>query len=246
MLNVILCEDNKKQRERFESIIKAIIEKNNLSAQFAVSAESPEEVIKYLDAANEGTGIYFLNIDFKSNMNGLELAKIIRKYDNDGYIIFITTHSEMTPLVFKYKIEAMDFIIKDDFNSMKSQIEECLLEACSKQLRVVSKRNDFLTVEAERKFINIDLNEILFFETADKNHKIRLHTLDSNIEFYSTMKELEERLKDDFCRTHRSYIVNLKNIKEVDKSKFTITMINDETCYISVRYMKEFLKRWKK
>ena len=59
-------------------------------------------------------GIYFLDIDLKTDMTGLTLAQEIRKYDPRGFIIFITTHSEMSYMTFIYKLEALDFILKDD------------------------------------------------------------------------------------------------------------------------------------
>ncbi len=35
-----------------------------------------------------------------------------------------------------------------------------------------------------------------------------LHTMDSDIEYYGKMKELEEKAGDEFYRTHRSFLVN--------------------------------------
>ena len=52
------------------------------------------------------------------------------------------------------------------------------------------------------------------------------------------MKELESSLDERFCRCHRSYLVNKKNIKEVDFKNKIVHMVNGETCLVSVRLMK--------
>lgn len=49
-------------------------------------------------------------------MNGFELAQEIRKFDPRGFIIFITTHAELSYMTFTYKVEALDYIIKDDID----------------------------------------------------------------------------------------------------------------------------------
>ena len=54
------------------------------------------------------------------------MAEKIRDIDSLGYIIFITTHSELTYLTFKYRVEAMDFILKDNVNEIDFRINECL------------------------------------------------------------------------------------------------------------------------
>jgi two-component system response regulator AgrA len=87
------------------------------------------------------------------------------------------------------------------------------------------------------------LNDILFFETTTKDHKIRIHTCDEQLEFYGTLKEIEKMMSVDYYKSHRSYLVNTKKIKAIDKNKFIIYMINDEVCYISARYLKGLLEK---
>ena len=55
------------------------------------------------------TGIYFLDVDLKSDINGIKLGSKIREKDTRGFIIFTTTHLEMSYFAFKYKVEAPCF-----------------------------------------------------------------------------------------------------------------------------------------
>ena len=58
-------------------------------------------------------------------MTGLTLAQEIRKYDPRGFIIFVTTHSEMSYMTFIYKLEALDFILKDEPKELPKIILHC-------------------------------------------------------------------------------------------------------------------------
>ena len=53
------------------------------------------------------------------------------------------------------------------------------------------------------------------------------------------MTHLLKAFGDDFVRCHRSFLVNKKNIKEVDTKNRIIHFINGETCLMSTRMMKE-------
>ncbi|MFR6242645.1 MAG: hypothetical protein ACLUJ1_14485 [Mediterraneibacter faecis] len=61
-------------------------------------------------------------------MTGLILAQELRKIQPRCFIIFITSHSEMSILTFQYKVEALDFIIKDSSENIRKRIHECLMD----------------------------------------------------------------------------------------------------------------------
>lgn len=131
MLKVFICEDNKEERERFSKIISDIILIENYDIELELVSSNPNELINHI-AKNDFSGLYFLDIDLKSEINGIELAAKIRKYDSRGFIVFITTHAEMSYLTFIYKVEAMDYIIKDDYNRIRERIGQCIEDANTK------------------------------------------------------------------------------------------------------------------
>jgi len=124
VLKIFICEDNKVQREKFENIIENIIIIENYDMDLQLSTEDPFEIINYLKS-NNTSGLYFLDVDLHSDINGIQLAEKIREYDPRGFIVFITTHAEMSYLTFLYKVEAMDYIIKDNYNNIQQRISEC-------------------------------------------------------------------------------------------------------------------------
>ena len=112
MIHIYLCEDDKRQLARWISIIEKYLLMNSTESLLYCTSSTPEDLLKVRSHSNI-TGLYFLDIDLRAEKNGIELAEEIRKYDPRGYIVFVTTHSEMAYLTFQYKVEAMDFIIKD-------------------------------------------------------------------------------------------------------------------------------------
>lgn len=98
------------------------------------------------------------------------------------------------------------------------------------------------TIKAEDKIINIEYNKILFFETSNIIHKVVLHAVDRQIEFYAKMKDVEVKLDERFYRCHRSFLVNKDNIKEIDKNNRVAYMINGQECLVATRLLKGLIK----
>lgn len=243
MLEVIICEDNEKQRSEIEKIISQGIINLKLDIRIILSTDSYEEVITHVEKSNSKNFVYFLDVDINDKINGIELAKIIRKCDPTGYIIFVTSHSEMTLLTFQYKVQAMDFIEKSNEKQMQKRIIECLKEAIEDNKNIDKLVTNIIQINFGSRIVNYNLKDILFFETTDKNHKLRIHTIEEQLEFYGTLKGIEKLVTPDFYKTHRSYLVNIRNIKTIDKDKRIIYMVNGEICYIAFCFLKGLLKK---
>ncbi len=71
-----------------------------------------------------------------------------------------------------------------------------------------------LMITAGGKHITVNLEDIVYAEVFDR--KVILHTMDSDIEYYGKMKDLEKRAGDDFFRPHRAYLVNFNFIIKYD------------------------------
>lgn len=237
MLDIFVCEDQAAQRQAIVQMIQNTILIEELDMQLVLDTEDPYVLLETV-SNSQNTGIYFLDIDLNSTMNGMKLAQQIRLSDPRGFIIFITAHSELSFMTFQYRVEAMDFVLKDNPGEMKVKIRECLVNALERYTLQTSKIHKVYTIETGGRKISIDYNDIFFFETSSNVHKIILHAKDRQIEFNGTMKELAGAFDDNFVRCHRSFLVNKNNIKEADAKKRMIYFNNGETCLMSTRMMK--------
>ena len=237
MLDIFVCEDNVVQRQAIVQTIQNTVLIEELDMQLVLDTGDPYALLEILKT-NPNTGIYFLDIDLGSDINGMKLAQQIRLYDPRGFIVFITAHSELSFMTFQYRVEAMDFVLKDTPAEAQVKIRECLLNAMERYTLQTNKTHKIYTIESGERKISIDYDDILFFETSSNIHKVILHAKERQIEFFSTIKELANDLGNDFVRCHRSFLVNKKSIKEVDTNNRIIYFTNGETCLMSTRMMK--------
>ncbi|MGL5634626.1 MAG: LytR/AlgR family response regulator transcription factor [Sarcina sp.] len=239
-MKVFLCEDNPKQRAQFKKIIENKILINNFDMNLELETGSPYDLLEYSKQNNE-IGIYFLDVDLRSTINGIELAQKIRMYDTNGVIIFLTSHSELTFMALTAKVEAMDFIVKDSYKNIAEKIEACL-DYASKKYSNKKNESKVFTIEVDDKIINLRYNEILYFETSMTIHKVIAHCANRSIEFYGRMKKIDNLLNEhNFIRCHTSYIVNKEFIKEVDKKNRILYIVDGRSCLISTRGLKKVI-----
>ncbi|WP_096437912.1 LytR/AlgR family response regulator transcription factor [Alteribacter populi] len=242
MLDIFVCEDDPQQRERVTQYIQDYIMIEELDMNVTLSTDNPDEIISYLQT-NNVNGLYFLDVDLKHEKSGIVLGAEIRKYDSRGSIVFVTSHSELTYLTFLYKVEALDYIIKDDFTDLQKRVIDCIVTANERYISDGSETNKRFQIESGDRVISEEYADILFFETSSKLHKIIMHTDSRQVEFYGKLKEIEG-LDSRFYRCHNSFVVNIENIVDINKKTREITMVNGEVCYASSRYLKGLSKSW--
>ncbi len=241
MIDIFICEDNTKQLNLFQTYISNFILMEGFDMRIVQATADPHQLLKEI-LTIENTGLFFLDIDLQSDMNGLALAQRIRQIQPRCFIVFITSHSEMSFLTFQYKAEALDFIVKDTAEHIKSKIHECLLDVNNKYTSLNNDINRTFTINQNDKRIVIDYNDIIFFETSSNIHKIILHAKKRVIEFTGQLKDIEQQLDYRFYRCHTSYIINKDSISGVDFKELTVRMKNGESCPVSVRRKKGLKK----
>ncbi len=234
VIDVYICEDIKKQRDQITNYVKAAILIHEYDMKVKLETDNPDEIIQTLKKA-KNTGLYFLDIDLKNEKNGITLAREIRDYDPRGFIVFITSHAEMTFLTFQYKVEAMDYILKDEPQALQMRIGECMENVIDRYRSISKGEGRTITIACGEHRIILKHDEIIFFETSINEHKLILHTCNKSIEFLGKIKEIEVEMGEGFIRCHRSYLVNKRKIKEVNFSDKIIIMLNGSICPISSR-----------
>ena len=179
------------------------------------------------------------------NLDGMSLGKIINKFTNRPYIVFITASKELAFEAFE--IQAFDYILKpyseDRIKKTLKRLEESHDSAKVSKENKISERK--ITLWNNNKLIVINTNEIYYCEAKDRDTII--HT--KNDEYVANMcisnflKDLPQNL---FFRSHRSYIINLDKIKEIIpwfNNTYNLKLIDKATeIPVSRSNIKEFRK----
>src|SRR5690606_6626281 len=142
-------------------------------------------------------------------------------------------------LTFTYKLAALDFIVKDTPDQIASQVVNVLQVAFEKykQLGEVNQ-TAMIQIKIGERIKNIKLQDIYYIETSTKSHKLELYEKNGYYEFYGKLLDFEE-LDESFYRCHKSFLINLQHVKELNTKDRTVIMSNGAVCSISFRLLQE-------
>ena len=174
-----------------------------------------------LDAKNimENDMIDAIFIDI--NMPDLNGMDFVRSLAAPPIVVFTTAYSEYA--VEGYKVDAADYLLKpfgfDDFKRAAMKVKK-QYDLQNLQPVMVSSpdEDDALFLKTDYKVVRVHVSDITYVEGMSEYLKIHLINRKPLVVLLS-MKKIEERLPNYFMRIHRSYIINLKCIQEVNKNR---------------------------
>lgn len=240
-MDIFICVNSDEERGRIRNTIEQSIFKKDLNMRVVKESNDPYEILNEVKKKKE-PAIYFLNICFEADINGIKLGAQIREYDKLGVIVYITPHLEMVYLSYLYKVEALDYIIKDDFEKISERLEECL-ERANKKLNIDNEDLKKFKIKYTDKIVGISKNEIIYFETSEKPHKIILHSQNDELEFTGKLKDIENSMGDEFFRCHKSYLINMAKVKEINIKDKTVLLSNGQICLVSKKAMALLIEK---
>jgi len=194
---------------------------HTLGYEDITEADNP---LKALELIKESKfDLAFLDINMPDS-NGLELGYEMRYHQEDLSIIYQTAYDEHALKAFD--IGAVGYLVKP-FST--EQLEASIKrvdkeEVVSEEFRILSKagENYYLLKPEEIYYIKADLSEVM------------IRTLKGFSYYAQKISDLEQKLlKYDFIRIHRSYLLNINKIKEIEtieqsKLRFSLQDINDQ------------------
>lgn len=240
-MNIFLLEDNLIQQQRLTQFIREITAKNQIVYKNLFAFSKPNGLLEAVQNTI-GHQIYFLDLEIDGEeKKGLEVAQKIREIDSYGTIVFVTTHSELAPTTFSYKVSALEFIEKDlAEDQFKKKIEECLILAYAK--RHIPPNEDTFKFKNKYTFFQIPFSDIYYFETTKTNQKIRLISRNKIVEFYASLKDIE-KMDKRFLRCHRAFVVNMENVNNIDNKEKKIHFPNHQECLVSRRLLATTIRK---
>ena len=165
MLNFALCDDNESILARLSKMLESLFIKYNFDCKVSFTSVDPNSFLAYV--INNPVDVIFLDIDLKSNINGLSLAETIRKYNKNIYIIFTTAHLEYGLMAYRYK--TFDYLPKpvsvERLEVTISRLLEDIADTPCKYLKLANS-NTFLTYDSIY-FIKKDGMKLIF-QTHEK------------------------------------------------------------------------------
>lgn len=203
------------------------------------TADCPAGLLE-LQQQNMVPAIYFLDIDFPGQISGLELAQKLRRYDPRGFIVFITAHGDLAFETFRLRLEAMDYIVKGDYDAMSVRVRDCLTSIQDRLRDEPSGQGRYCTLKLFDTIRHIPIEDILYFEALGYKHTLRLHLVNELLEFNSSLDHFGEQLGDGFWRCHRGFLVNREHIRTVHLKEQIVELDTGEECPLSRKAKAEY------
>ena len=246
-MKVLILEDVIQHQVRLERTLDEISKELNIPISYKTTGKE-REFKEYIEN-DEVNQLYFLDIDIHGvEKKGFEVAQFIRHHNPYAIIVFITSRSEFATLTYKYQVSALDFVDKDINDELfKKRIEQSIL--CTKSMLLENKDVvDYFDYNYKGNDLKIPYHDILYIETTGVSHKLRIIGKNFAKEFYGTMADIQEKDKDTqrFYSAHKSFLVNVGNIREIDRKNLEVVFYEDHRCPITrlkVRKLRDILEK---
>lgn len=228
-LKVAIVDDNDILRKNAKDVVRKTIPEGHLELKTYTKGEG------LLFDMEENTDIYILDVEMPG-INGIELAKELRKKDKGGEIIFLTAYAKYA--VLGYETHAYSYILKDEMESKLPQILRQLYE------KICSGRQKYYIIETNSRFEKIPMSEILYINKEEKN--CIFVTRDGEYRERISLNEVFQKLsEEEFIYIDKGQIVNIPNIERIVQE--TVYMAEDIKLTISranIKKVKNAVKKY--
>ena len=209
MFHIAICDDDEYFRMREKQLVIGYLNEMGIPCTIDIFTSGEELVNLGKDIAKYH--IFFLDINM-DEMDGIEVAKRIRQFTKDAYIVFVTAFLSYS--LEGYKVDAIRYLLKDDAILDKA-MAECIESILYKMNYKVYKR----TFEFQEGRKELYLDSILYIDS--NLHKLTFHMISGKQTEYTMYERLDvmhELLEEaGFCRIHKSFLVNLAHVEGIER-----------------------------
>jgi len=202
--------------------------------ELAAQCQSALEARQFLE--QDTVDAIFCDINMP-DLNGMDFVKSLTVAP---LVVFTTAYAEYA--VEGFRVNAVDYLLKpfgmQDFQRAALRLKERMGESgatvqenpTGAVTTTNTQNDDTLFLKTEYRIVKVSISDIRYVEAMSEYLKVYLASESKPIVTLLSMKKMEERLPDYFMRIHRSYIINLTKIQEVNKNR----VIMDSETYLPV------------
>ncbi len=225
MIRIAIVDDDSTSIELLKSYIMQY--QRERGEEMSVTAFSDgDELVENYKAEFD---MILLDIEMRF-MDGMTAAKKIRESDPEVVIIFITNMTQYA--INGYQVNATDYVLKPvSYFSFSQSLDRALL-------RMGKRVKHYIAISVKGGTVKLGVAEICYVES--QGHRLIFHTKTDEYVTFSTMKEIEEKLKDfHFFRCNKGIMLNLAFVDGVQDG---CVIVNNEMLVISRGRKKDFME----
>lgn len=225
-MKIAICDDDREFLCYMTKVLQQITEGLDITIR---SYAAGEELWADYQQNKARYDVVFMDILLKG-MDGITLGKQLKELDEDMLLILLTNYPEYA--VKGYEAKAFRYLLKP--------VDEARMKHIFAEIQQERSRKQLLQISADGEEMLVSLAKIQFLEAKEKYTTIYLEG-----ESYLSRKSLNEYEQQlngkGFCRIHRKYLVNLKNIR---KWKARQIEIGEHVLHISRRRERAFSEQF--
>lgn len=210
-MKIAICDDNPVDIDHLTGLLEKWGSKSD--RLFTIKTFPSAEAFLFQYADEKDYDLLLLDIEMEK-MDGVTMARQVRKENETVQIVFITGYSDY--IAEGYDVAALHYL-------MKPVKEEKLYEVLNRAVEKLMDNEACLTIDFVGELVRIPLMEIRYID-VDKNY-VTIHGK-QDYRIKATLGDMEQKLDARFFRFGRSTIVNLHYIRRVTK---TDVILKDDT-----------------
>lgn len=192
------------------------------SLELAGEFQSGFDALEFL--ANNGVDLIISDINMP-DMTGLEF---VRSLSNPPMIIFITAHPQYA--VESYKVSAIDYLLKPyDFADFSNSVKKAVTFYEIQHKSTPTPQNaepDTIFIKTDTRYVRISLSDIIYIKGYGEYLRVYTQGKETPLTTLSSFAAIKEHLSEDFLQVHRSYIVNMNRVMQIERNRI---LIDEET-----------------
>lgn len=235
MLNIVICDDNKRDLIKIETLVDKFMLKNKYDYKKHIYNDYDASFMR-LVKSKLPFRIYILDIETPSR-SGIDVAREIRNKDLDSVIIFLTGHDELGRIILQNDLMFLSFVNK--FDDFVDRLNNSLYKAIN-----ILKKRKIIKIQDGKNIYVLDLNDVIYLSKDSFERKTTIRTDYTEFKIRKSLSQISCMLDGRFIKTHRACIVNKTRISRIDTSNKIIYFDNNiYTDLLSDKYKKE-LSLW--
>ena len=180
--------------------------------ELAAPCQSALEARQFLE--HDTVDAIFCDINMP-DLNGMDFVKSLAA---PPLVVFTTAYTEYA--VEGFRVNAVDYLLKpfglQEFQRAANRLKERLGAVDNAH---TSSDAASLFLKTDYRIVKVNIPDIRYVEAMSEYLKVWIEGEPKPVITLLSMKKMEERLPDNFMRVHRSYIINLAKIQEVNKNR---------------------------
>ncbi|MBP5564768.1 MAG: response regulator transcription factor [Lachnospiraceae bacterium] len=209
MFKIAICDDEMTSLMINRALTEQVLEEEHIEYQIT-TFEDMYTMMKGVRDDNSDFDLLLSDI-LAVGMNGIEAAEEIRRLGDKLPIVFISSTAEYA--LDGYRVNALRYLQKP---VQIDKLREALLEAYS---NIGKKRTEYLSFQVADKFYKVNYDDIIYLESMGRDTYVVTKT--ESITVHAKFSDMENKLPSDrFVRCHRSYIINMSEVKDIARYRF--------------------------